>query len=101
MKPGIQTTEWWGTLFVHLITALTTIAVVFGKSLDVTGLNDLVPSLAIVSSGIAQGFYSHGRSLVKVADAAPSSVVVQHVPATTATTAVPSAVSSAMPGGNQ
>jgi hypothetical protein len=66
-KPGIKTTEFWSTAFVHLITASVVISALMGKNFDGGKLQPLVPIAAFFASAIAQAFYSHSRKDVKTA----------------------------------
>lgn len=67
VKPGISTTEFWTTLFVHLVTTASLLAALFGKQFDGNKLQPLIPAVAMLASAIAQGFYSHSRAVVKSA----------------------------------
>lgn len=65
MKPGYTTTEFWQTVFVHLIAAIVALGTVFHTHFDLNGLQAIVPAIALLASAIAQSVYSHSRATVK------------------------------------
>jgi hypothetical protein len=65
VKPGYTTTEFWQTVFVHLIAAIVALGTVFHTHFDLNGLQAIVPAIALVASAIAQSVYSHSRATVK------------------------------------
>lgn len=69
VKPGAQTTEYWTTLLTHGVTFIVLfMSVVLHKQfIDQQALNALIPTGALIGSGIAQVAYTLGRAKVKVA----------------------------------
>lgn len=65
VKPGYLTTEFWSTQIVHLLTLVSMVLTLTGHTFHDTALTPLVPAAAIVASGIAQGWYSHSRGMLK------------------------------------
>lgn len=60
LKPGYRTTEFWGTIIVHLFAL---IGIVYG--IDTTKYEPLIPALALVASSVAQSAYSIARARTK------------------------------------
>lgn len=67
IKPGPRTTEFWITVFTSAIGAFVAIAGLFGHNLDGSKLQPLIPMAALIAVGVANAWYSHGRSQVKAA----------------------------------
>ncbi len=67
MKPGFVTSEFWSTVFVHLLSVVALVLSSTGHVFDSTKLDSLVPVAALIASGIAQSFYSLSRGKVKAA----------------------------------
>jgi hypothetical protein len=65
VKPGWTTTEFWQTVFVHLIAAVVALGTVIHTNFNLNGLQAIVPAIALVASAIAQSVYSHSRATVK------------------------------------
>jgi hypothetical protein len=65
VKPGWTTTEFWQTLFVHLIVAVVALGTVFHTNFNLNGLQAIVPAVALIASAVAQSIYSYSRSSVK------------------------------------
>lgn len=65
VKDGVRTTEFWTTIFMHLITLSSMIVVLTGHQFSGTALTPLVPAAAALASGICQAYYSHSRSTLK------------------------------------
>lgn len=65
IKGGFRTTEFWTTMFLHLLSAITVILTLTGHSFDSEKLQPLVPMAAMLASGLAQAYYSHSRSSLK------------------------------------
>jgi hypothetical protein len=57
-KPGYKTTEWWGTLVVHLLTALTASGVF-------PDTHWIMKAAAFLASAVAQLGYNNSRGLAK------------------------------------
>jgi ABC-type transporter Mla MlaB component len=64
-KPGYLTTEFWSTQIVHLLTLVSMVLTLNGHTFHDTALTPLVPTAAILASGIAQGWYSYTRGKLK------------------------------------
>lgn len=84
-KPGYLTTEFWITLLTVGITAVVSLAALFGHTIDKDHLLAIVPALAPVAAGIAALAYSMTRAKVKTAHYAalaqlntPAPAVVSH-----------------------
>lgn len=67
-KDALRTTEFWTTIFVHLITVTSFVCAVFGVKFDGSRWSVLVPVAALIASGIAQAYYSHSRAVTKASD---------------------------------
>jgi hypothetical protein len=65
VKPGWTTTEFWQTVFIHLIVAIVALGTVFHTHFNLNGLQALVPTIALLASAVAQSVYSHSRATVK------------------------------------
>jgi hypothetical protein len=65
VKPGWTTSEFWQTVFVHLIAAVVALGTVFHANFNLNGLQAIVPAIALVASAVAQSVYSHSRATVK------------------------------------
>lgn len=66
LRPGYLTTEFWTTVLIQLVAAITSIASLFTHTpFDATGLQPLIPVAALVAAGLAQALYSHSRGKVK------------------------------------
>jgi hypothetical protein len=75
VDPGYTTTEFWSTVFVHLVTATVALGTIFNPRFKLDGVQAIIPSLAVVASALAQMFYSHSRAGVKAAAQEASSKV--------------------------
>ena len=65
VKPGWTTSEFWQTVFVHLIAAIVALGTVFHTHFNLNGLQAIVPAAALFASAVAQSVYSHSRATVK------------------------------------
>jgi hypothetical protein len=65
VKPGWTTTEFWQTVFVHVIAAVVALGTVVHTNFNLNGLQAIVPTIALVASALAQSVYSHSRATVK------------------------------------
>lgn len=65
VKPGWTTTEFWQTVFVHLVAAVVALGTVFHTNFDLNGLQAIVPAIALIASAVAQSIYSYSRATVK------------------------------------
>jgi hypothetical protein len=65
--PGWTTSEFWGTLLVHVI-AVVTIVLTFttGSSQGVEGTEAIIPVAALLMSGVAHAVYVRGRVHLKL-----------------------------------
>lgn len=70
VDPGYTTTEFWQTLFFHLVAATVAIGSLFGAHFNLDGMQSIVPAVAIAAAAIAQAAYSRSRATVKAAAAA-------------------------------
>ncbi len=66
VRPGWTTSGFWQTLLVHMIAAVITLGTVFHAHFNLNGLQAIVPSIAVLSSAVAQSMYSHSRATVKI-----------------------------------
>jgi hypothetical protein len=65
VKPGWTTTEFWQTVFVHVVAGVVALGTVFHTDFNLNGLQAIVPTIALVASALAQSVYSHSRATVK------------------------------------
>jgi hypothetical protein len=75
VDPGYTTTEFWQTLFVHLVAATVALGTVFNSRFNLDGAQAIIPALALAASAVAQLFYSRSRATVKAAAQEASSTV--------------------------
>lgn len=63
MIRGIETTEWWGTVLMHVITLLT----LFGVTTHFTSeqVQAVATVAALIGSAVAQAVYTHSRQVIK------------------------------------
>lgn len=66
-KPGYTTTEFWQTLFVSVLAAVVALGTLWRNGFDLSGVQSLVPALAVIAAAIGQAVYSRSRAAVKVA----------------------------------
>lgn len=69
-KPGYLTTEFWTTLFVHILTLLALVFTLSGHTLKTDKFAALIPSAAVIASAVAQLAYSQSRAKTKAAHVA-------------------------------
>jgi hypothetical protein len=68
LRPGYLTTEFWTTVLVQVVSAISVFASLFTHTpFDASGLQPLIPVAAVIAAGLAQSFYSHSRGKVKQA----------------------------------
>jgi len=65
VKPGWTTTEFWQTVFVHVVAGVVALGTVIHTDFNLNGLQAIVPTIALVASALAQSVYSHSRATVK------------------------------------
>jgi hypothetical protein len=75
VDPGYTTTEFWQTVFVHLVAAVVALGTVFNPRFSLNGAQAIIPALAVGASAVAQLFYSRSRATVKAAAQSASSNV--------------------------
>lgn len=75
-KPGYLTTEFWSMFFTNLISAVTGVSVLLGKSIDTHPLLALVPMASFLAMAIATAYYAHSRGQAKAAALAADAQVI-------------------------
>jgi PASTA domain len=67
VDPGYTTTEFWQTLVLQVIAAVVAIGTLISKNFNLSGLQAIVPSVAVAAAAAGQLFYSLSRAKVKAA----------------------------------
>lgn len=72
-KPGVTTSEFWQSLLVQVVSAVVGLGTLFHAHFDLSGLQVLIPSIAMLAAAIASAFYSRSRATIKAAQMATRS----------------------------
>ncbi len=96
VEPGWTTTEFYQTLLVQVVAAVVALVTLFRSGFNLSGLQAIIPTIAVAAAAIAQAIYSISRSRTKSAASAAAVAAVTSANATASAAAMPEALG--MPG---
>lgn len=81
-RPGPTTSEFWTSLLTTVVSLSIAIADLFRTDFDPSGLQSLIPAVAVIAAAITSAVYAHSRTSAKNAalQAAASAVASQLTP---------------------